>query len=147
MPRSKPRRRALAFHPVPLRSRKDGWTPLRQAEFIGHLVETGSVCEAAQRVGMTRETAYRLRRRAWAQGFAAAWDAALGKVPMIEKTPLRKVTNAELVHRLDCGLWRPMMYRGRFVSIARKADNCALLALVSRLGIARAAARTWEQDK
>ena len=140
------RRSTPYFHPVPMRSRRDGWTPDRQAAFIGYLAETGSVCEAAQRVGMTRQTAYRLRSHAWGHGFAAAWDAALGKLTRIEKPPLRKVTNEQLFHRLETGLYRPVLYRGRFNTIARKPDNSALFALVSRLGIARAAARPWELD-
>ena len=129
-----------------MRSRRDGWTPERQAAFIGYLAETGSVCEAAQRVGMTRQTAYRLRRRAWAEGFASAWDSALGKRTRAEKPPLRKVTNEQLFYRLETGFYRPVLYRGRFKTIARKPDDSALLALVSRLGIARAAARPWELE-
>ena len=140
------RRSTPFFHPVPMRSCRDGWTPDRQAAFIGYLAETGSVCEAAQRVGLTRQTAYRLRNHAWAEGFAAAWDAALGKLASIEKPPLRKVTNEQLFYRLETGFYRPVLYRGRFKTIARKPDNSALLALVGRLGIARAAARPWERD-
>lgn len=51
---------------------------MKQAEFIGYLAESQSVADAARRVGMTRESAYRLRRREWAGGFNAAWDAAKG---------------------------------------------------------------------
>ena len=129
-----------------MRSRVGGWTPDRQAAFIGYLAETCSVCEAAHRVGMARETAYRLRRHEWGHGFAAAWDAALGKPPTVQKPPLRKVTNEQLFHRLETGFYRPVLYRGQFRTIARKPDNSALLALVGRLGIARAAARPWELD-
>jgi len=53
---------------------------VRQAEFIGHLAATRSVAAAARGVSMARETAYRLRARPGAQGFAAAWDVALGSV-------------------------------------------------------------------
>ena len=65
------------FLPVAVRHRVDGWTPERQREFIDHLADTGSVREAAARVGMTEQSAARLRRRAGSAGFAAAWDAAL----------------------------------------------------------------------
>ena len=65
MPESPPSWPAYArvppFLPVPLRARADGWTPERQARFIGLLAETGSVAEAARRVGMGRESAWRLR--------------------------------------------------------------------------------------
>ena len=67
-----PRRKVPAFVPVPLRARADGWTPLRQAEFLGYLAETRSVAEAARRVNMARETAYRLRDRPGAESFAAS---------------------------------------------------------------------------
>src|SRR5687768_738078 len=76
LPRT-PRPRLPAFHPVPIRTRSDGWTPVRQAEFIGMLAETGSVSAAAEFVGMARETAYRLRRKPGAEEFAHAWDVAL----------------------------------------------------------------------
>src|SRR5688572_25963890 len=76
-PTHPPRPRLPAFHPVPVRTRADGWTPVRQAEFIGMLAETGSVSAAAEFVGMTRETAYRLRRKPGAEEFARAWDVAL----------------------------------------------------------------------
>jgi hypothetical protein len=49
-----PRRTVPAFVPVPLRTRADGWTALRQAEFLGYLAETLSVAEAARRVNMER---------------------------------------------------------------------------------------------
>ena len=43
-----------AFAPVRSRARRDGWHPLRQAEFVGALAETGSVSAAARRVGMVQ---------------------------------------------------------------------------------------------
>lgn len=79
-------RRIPSFHVMPGRSRCDGWTPVKQAEFIGELAETRCVTEAARRVGMTRETAYRLRRRKWSESFCAAWDAAMGR-PMAACRP------------------------------------------------------------
>ena len=109
------------FHAVPLRPRADGWTPVRQAEFIGHLAATRSVAAAARGVSMARETAYRLRARAGAQGFAAAWDVALAR-PRLEagrarleaalaaaraaRQADRKVTIPELEWRGATGLWR-----------------------------------------
>jgi len=69
------------FDPVPGRTRADGWTAERQRLFVRHLAETRSVSRSAAAVGMSRETAYRLRRRAGARSFAAAWDAALAFRP------------------------------------------------------------------
>ncbi|MBW8755112.1 MAG: hypothetical protein JF595_13360 [Sphingomonadales bacterium] len=122
-------RQVPAFAPVPLRRRADGWTPRKQAAFLGALAETGSVCAAARRVGMSRETAYRLRAKPGAGSFAAAWDAVMGrKVPQ-----RRKVTGVELRQRALFGLLKPLMFRGRHVSTLRKADNSALLRFVAQL--------------
>ena len=81
---SKPVRRARrqprvpAFYPVPTRGRRDGWTLQKQTDFLGFLAETGSVMGACEAVGMSRNSAYKLRARPNAESFAAAWDAALG---------------------------------------------------------------------
>ena len=63
---------------VPVRrvARYDGWTEEKQRRFIEVLADTGQVGLAARAVGMTRETAYRLRRSARGAAFARAWDAA-----------------------------------------------------------------------
>lgn len=129
------------FHAVPGRARADGWTPRRQAEFIGHLAETRSVARAARAVGMARETAYRLRARAWSEGFNRAWDAAVGKWDSPARNErsqsrtdlLRKVTTVQLAWRVETGLWQVRMYRGRFVAALQKPDNSALLRLLARL--------------
>jgi hypothetical protein len=62
--------------PVRRRPRRDGWTEEKQRRFIETLADTGLVNVAARAVGMTRETAYRLRRAAHGAAFARAWDAA-----------------------------------------------------------------------
>ena len=67
-----------AFAPVPRKcARHDGWTPERQRAFIEALADTGSVSRAAAQVNMSSEGAYYLRRQAGAEGFRAAWEAAL----------------------------------------------------------------------
>lgn len=57
--------------------RGDGWTLDRQLVFLDVLGRTRSITRAARAVGMSREGAYRLRRRPGAALFAAAWDRAL----------------------------------------------------------------------
>jgi hypothetical protein len=123
------RRHVPAFVPVRLRARADGWAPCRQAAFLGALAETRCVRSAARRVGMSRESAYRLRARAGAASFAAAWDAALGR----GAARLRKVTPEELRQRAIGGLLKPLIYRGRHVSTVEKVDNTALLRLLARM--------------
>jgi hypothetical protein len=63
---------------VPVRRvpRHDGWTEEKQRRFIETLADTGLVSVAAKAVGMSRESAYRLRRSAQGAAFARAWDAA-----------------------------------------------------------------------
>ena len=62
--------------PVRRRPRYDDWTEEKQRRFIEVLADTGLVGAAAKEVGMSRETAYRLRRAPHGAAFARAWDAA-----------------------------------------------------------------------
>jgi len=124
-----PRRRmprVPTFYPVPLRSRRDGWTVRRQTDFLGFLAETGSVTAAAEMVGMSRKNAYALRARRGAESFAAAWDAALG-------APRRKVTVDDLAYLAYEGLIRLRFFRGRYVGSSQAPDNSALLRLCAKL--------------
>ncbi len=63
--------------PVLRKPRKDGFTPQRQLDFIRALADTGCVQTAAQAVGMSPKSCYRLRNAPEGAQFAAAWDAAL----------------------------------------------------------------------
>ena len=133
-PARRPCRKVPAFVPVPLRTRADGWTALRQAEFLGWLAETRSVAEAARRVNMARETAYRLRAKPGAESFAAAWDAAMGRCEG-RTLPASKVTGYELWHRAFHGLFKPVMRGGRYAGTLRKSDTSALLRVVAKPGL------------
>ncbi|WP_108812615.1 hypothetical protein [Sphingorhabdus sp. Alg231-15] len=59
------------------RARHDGWSPDRQVVFLEALARTGNVRAAARYAGLSRESAYKLRRRPDARAFARAWDAAI----------------------------------------------------------------------
>ena len=124
-----PRRRVPAFTPAPLRYRRDGWTPMKQADFLGRLAETGSVAAAARHVGMTRESAYRLRGKPGAASFAAAWDAILAQ--RAEARP-RMSTHELLWHRLFYGSLKPVMRGGRHVATRHSPDEDAVLRLYRR---------------
>jgi hypothetical protein len=65
------------FTPAPTRKRHAGWTAERQRKFIERLALTGSMGQACAAAGVASSSAYRLRNKAGADGFAAAWDAAL----------------------------------------------------------------------
>ena len=126
-------RSLLVFHPVPVGARVDGWTPARQADFIGYLAETRSVLAACRRVRMGRESAYRLRKRPGAAGFAAAWDAALGKphTPVALYSP--KSTGLDAGYRSRVGIAQVRLYAGRYAATSWKPDNNALLSHLAQL--------------
>lgn len=111
------------FTPAPsARDRHDGWTPPRQRRFVTLLALTGSVTHAARAVGMSAVGAYKLRRRAGAESFAAAWNSAL------EEARLRAYDRA--VDFSINGIERPRYYRGKRVGTARVFDyRLALAAL------------------
>lgn len=50
------------------------WTAERQLAFLDMLVKSRSVSKAARAAGMSRESAYRLRRRPAGALLGAAWD-------------------------------------------------------------------------
>ena len=139
MPESPPSWPAYArvppFLAVPLRARADGWTPERQARFIGFLAETGSVAEAARRVGMGRESAWRLRTRIEAESFAHAWDAVCA-IRRGEKVAPRKVTPAELGELAFEGPFVVRMRRRKFLRALRVPSIPALLRHMQRLDAA-----------
>jgi hypothetical protein len=56
--------------------RPEGWSSAKAVTFIVTLARSRSVTLAARAVGMSRKSAYALRKRD--PGFAAAWNAAIG---------------------------------------------------------------------
>jgi hypothetical protein len=70
----------IAFTPVPLRRRADGWPPDLQLRFIHALARGLTPGEAAASVGKNRQNAYALRNRPGAESFAAAWDRVVAHV-------------------------------------------------------------------
>ena len=74
---------------------------------------------------MSRNSAYKLRKKPAAESFAAAWDAALG-------LPKRRVTIDDLEYLAYRGLVKPRFRGGRYVGFRQKPDNSALLKLVAR---------------
>ena len=82
--------------PVRRRPRTDGWTEEKQRRFIEVLADTGQVSRAAKAVGLTRESAYKLRRQPHAAAFARAWDAARHHAgDLIEDTAFERAIEGE----------------------------------------------------
>ncbi len=69
----------LAFAPyLHKQPRRNSITPDLQRAFVLRLAETGIVTAAAAHIGRSLEALYKLRAKPGAEGFAAAWDEALG---------------------------------------------------------------------
>jgi len=117
------------FLPVPLRTRRDGWTPARQAKFIGLLAQTGCVRKAAQLLGLSRESAYRLRKAPGAGSFNAAWDTAIRGV----NQPRWKFTRAERRPLAIDGAFIVRLWQGRVAAIYRKPNDSRLLSETNAL--------------
>lgn len=66
----------LHFIPVPVRPRRDGWTPVLQIRFVIGIARGLSPAKAAARLGKTRQSVQALRRHPQGRSFAAAWDSA-----------------------------------------------------------------------
>jgi hypothetical protein len=101
--------------PVRLRYRHDGWTPDKQLEFIQALADCGCVETAARAVGMSRQSAYALRRRPDAQAFRLAWRAA--KDVMVER-----LDDAAMSRAIN-GVPIPIFHNGEQVGERRHFDE------------------------
>jgi hypothetical protein len=114
----------LAFTPVPVEARRDGWTVARQIGFIHRLAICGDVGTAARGVGMSRESAWRLRRRPGAESFAAAWNRAArwGGDHMADLG----------VERCLRGEVRPYYYKGRKIGEQVRFNDSLLIAVLNR---------------
>ncbi|MFA9201613.1 MAG: hypothetical protein ACEQR8_10620 [Cypionkella sp.] len=113
-----------AFDPVPRQKvRRDGWTPTRQRDFIEALADTGSVEAACRAVDMSQVGAYLLRRQPGAEGFRAAWEAALDLgVKRIEDVAMDRALN---------GVEMPVYSYGKLVG-TRTSYNDRLLMFMLR---------------
>jgi hypothetical protein len=113
-----------AFTPVPRKcNRHDGWTPKRQRDFIEGLAITGSVRSAAERIGMTPESAYLLRRAPASDEFRAAWEQALETgVARLEDLAIDRAIN---------GVEVPVYSYGKLIG-SRTVHNDRLLMFILR---------------
>lgn len=114
----------IPFDPVPVAARHDGWAPAKQRGFIDALTQCGCISAAARHVGMTPRSAWRLRDRADAASFAAAWDAALheGRRNAYE-TAIPRALHGERVR---------VFYRGRQIDERVRYDSRLIIAVLRR---------------
>ncbi|HEX8527508.1 hypothetical protein [Allosphingosinicella sp.] len=117
------------FTPVPVRARRDGWTPDRQRRFIHFLAAGCGPTEAARAVGMTRQTAFALRGRPGAESFAAAWDSAVAFARQRRFDSSPRSASAQAFE----GVLVPRFYRGRLVSVERRFPSAPLIRVLAQL--------------
>ena len=103
------------FEPDYVRLRRDGWTAERQRAFIDALAEGGCVAEACRAVGLSTQSAYKLRRTVEAEAFRLAWDAALDYA-------IRRLSDA-VIGRAINGVAVPHYYKGELVGEHRRYDE------------------------
>jgi len=118
----------LDFTPAPTRKQHAGWTAQRQRDFVAALLDGLSPGAAAVRVGLSRQSAYRLRERAGAEAFAAAWDRAQESARRLRAL---EAGGDHAVAMLD-GLLVPHFQRGRFVGFSLHHDEAAVLRSLGR---------------
>jgi hypothetical protein len=118
----------LRFTPVPVRARRDGWTPDRQFRFVLAIARGAGTAEAARSVGMSRQTAHALRQKPGAESFAAAWDAAA----FAEQAAMAGRAAPPSAFGLET-IWVPRYYRGRLVGFVVREDHDAAMRTLAAL--------------
>lgn len=98
------------------------WTPAKMAEFLRLLSATHSVSAAARSVGMSRQSAYRLRSRLKGLAFDLAWDVAFHH-------SYDNLAHAALERALN-GVEIPVFHGGEQVGSYRRFDERLTIALL-----------------
>ena len=113
----------LSFAPYLHRApRRNSITPDRQRDFIAMLAATGIVTQAARHIGASLEALYRLRNQPGAEGFAAAWEAAIDRgMARLEDCALE---------RAILGEERPIVRGGEVVGTWRWHNSALLMFLL-----------------
>lgn len=107
------------LHAVP---RRNSITPDKQRAFVATLAATGIVTQAARSIGVSLEALYKLRHRAGAEGFSAAWDAAVDRgMGRLEDCALE---------RAIAGEERPVVWDGQVVTTWTRYDTALLTFLL-----------------
>nr|WP_246448069.1 hypothetical protein [Novosphingobium flavum] len=97
-------------------------TPARQRAFIAELAACGIVTQAARSIGVSLEALYKLRNRAGAEGFAAAWEAAIDRgMARLEDCALERALAGEE---------RPVVRGGKVVTTWVRHDTALLMFLL-----------------
>lgn len=98
------------------------WTNRKMAEFLRTLAATHSVSEAAKAVGMSRQSAYKLRSRLQGKAFDVAWNNAFSQSYV-------NLPYAALERALN-GIEVPHYYKGELIGMSRRYDERLTVALL-----------------
>jgi hypothetical protein len=112
----------MKHEPIPVPPQTDDsprpgprWTNRKMAEFLRALAATHSVKAAAKSVGMSRQSAYRLRSRLKGKAFDTAWDEAF-------RHSYENLPYAALDRALN-GVEVPHYYKGELIGTSRRFDE------------------------
>jgi len=104
--------------------RHDGWTRAKQVAFLRALSASHSVSDAAKSVGMSRQSAYRLRSRMKGLPFDLAWEVAFHhSYDVLAHAALERALN---------GVEVPVFFQGEQVGSYRRYDERLTVALLGR---------------
>lgn len=95
--------------------RHNAWTQTKMAAFLRELAASQSVAGAARSVGMSRQSAYRLKNRLAATPFALGWEVAL-------EAGFAQLAHA-MMDRAINGVEVPHYYQGELVGTSRAYDE------------------------
>jgi len=101
------------------------WTNRKMADFLRALAATHSVRAAANSVGMSRQSAYKLRSRLKGKAFDAAWDEAF-------RHSYQNLPYAALERALN-GYEVPHYYKGELIGTSRRYDERLTVTLLKMI--------------
>jgi hypothetical protein len=104
-------------------NRHNLWTPRKMRRFLEALAQTCSVKAAAQTVGMSRQSAYRLRSKLVGEPFDMAWEAAL-------EFGLQQLAHAALDRALN-GVEEPIFHEGEQIGTRTRYDERLTMFLLA----------------
>ncbi|HEU4821648.1 MAG TPA: hypothetical protein VFS87_10905 [Qipengyuania sp.] len=107
------------LHPAP---RSNSITPERQRRFVATLAATGIVQQAARSIGKSMEALYRLKHKPGAEGFSAAWEAALER-------GVQRLEDCAMMRAMQ-GTPTPIVSGGKLLDWYDKPDNTLLRFLL-----------------
>lgn len=113
----------LGFAPYRhVQPRSNAILPHLQRRFVATLAATGIVQQAARSIGKSMEALYKLKHKPGAEGFAAAWDAALER-------GVQRLEDCALMRAMQ-GTPTPIVSGGKLLDWYDKPDNTLLRFLL-----------------